>query len=73
MGKTEEEAGEDREGYDAPPSGPGCQNAVECDGKLHPDTSGVSNRGKALINIKANQMLKHDSLRPVAVYQYFLL
>lgn len=39
------------------------------DGELHPQTLGVSNRGKALINIKANQILKHESLATVAVYQ----
>lgn len=53
----------------APPSGQGCQNPVEDDGELHPHTLGVSHRGKALINIKANQILKHESLGPMAVYQ----
>ena len=38
------------------------------DGELHPETLGTSNRGKALINIKANQILKHESLEPMAVY-----
>ena len=51
------------------PSGQGCQNPTEDDGELHPDTSGVSNRGKAFINIKANQILKHESLGPMAVHQ----
>lgn len=39
----------------APPSGQGCQNRAEDDGELHPHTLGVSNSGKALIYIKANQ------------------
>lgn len=51
-----------------PPSGQGCQNAAENDGELHPDSSGGTSRGKALINIKANQILKHESLGPLAVY-----
>lgn len=55
-------------GETAPPSGLGCQNPAD-DGELHPDTLGVSYRGKPLINIKANQILKHESLGPMAVYQ----
>lgn len=58
------------EGSDtAAPSGQGCQNPAEDDRKLHPDTLGVSNRGKALINIEANQILKHESLGPMAAQQ----
>lgn len=55
-------------GETTPPSGLGCQNPTEDDGELHPETLGTSNRGKALINIKANQILKHESLEPMAVY-----
>lgn len=62
-------ASEKERGETAPPSGPGCQNPAEDDGELHPDTLRVSSRGKAPINIKANQILKHESLEPMAVYQ----
>lgn len=51
-------------GETAPPSGQRCQNPAEDDGKLHPHSLGVSNGGKVLINIKANQILKHETQDP---------